>query len=175
MALYRLLGIAHVIFIENRKTGKLNNISVKHSPITCIWKEYQLLTVYRSYSSFIGILDAWWWLAENKGVLFVCLLSYIWHIYLEMSIIICSFFPTSYNWTWYLFLMSFVLVFSMMFNKYSVNENWGNGFNVTTIDWSKRNNNNNNKHTVGTIPKSNRKNLVEQLKTQKQIDTLTHI
>ena len=64
--------------------------------------------------------------------------------------------------------MSFVLVFSMVFNKYSVNENWGNGFIVTKIEWSKRNNNNNNnnKHTVGTIPKSNRKNLVEQLETQ---------
>ena len=75
--------------------------------------------------------------------------------------------------------MSFVLVFSMMFNKYSVNENWGNGYIVAKIDWSKRNNNNNNnnnnKQTVGTIPKSNWKNLVEQLKTQKQIDTLTHI
>ena len=66
-----------MIFIENRKTGKLNNISVKHSPITCIWKEYQLLTVYRSYSSLIGILDAWCWLAENKGV---CLSVYC-HIF----------------------------------------------------------------------------------------------
>ena len=68
--------------------------------------------------------------------------------------------------------LSFVLVFSMVLNKYSVSENWGNGFIVkktmnevkgTTTTTTK----NNNKHTVGTIPKSNRKNLVEQLQTQK--------